>query len=303
MTAFILPIAMLLDAALGEPKWLWDRIPHPAVLMGRIIGGADTKFNSGLHRKFKGILVCASLVLCAAFLGILIESLPFGSVLSVLITAILIAQKSLTQHVQAVSTALRGSIEDARYAVSMIVGRDTSNMDGPAVARSAIESAAENMSDGVVAPIFWFLIAGLPGLLVYKIVNTADSMIGYKNERYGDFGWASARFDDVLNWAPARLTAILIALTSLRTDAFAVITRDAKLHRSPNAGWPEAAIAVVLGISLSGPRSYDGEMRDFPFVHPEGTPNANADDIDASLSVLWRVWTALLIFALILTAF
>ncbi len=163
-------------------------------------------------------------------------------------------------------------------------------MDDPAIARAAIESAAENLSDGVIAPAFWFLVAGLPGLLVYKVTNTADSMIGYRTDRHRDFGWAAARFDDLLNWIPARLTAALIAVTHGNWRAHRLIRRDATLHRSPNAGWPEAAMAVVLDVALSGPRSYGGTRQDFPFVHAQGRRAATADDIDAAVTALWRAW-------------
>ena len=176
----------------------------------------------------------------------------------------------------------------------MIVGRDTAAMDEAAVSRAAIESAAENFSDGVIAPAFWFLIGGLPGLMLYKITNTADSMIGHRTERYEAFGWAAARFDDLLNLVPARMTAALIAAVHGCWTAGPLIVRDAGLHRSPNAGWPEAAMAVVLNLSLSGPRSYGGVMTAFPFVYPEGHRNAGPGDIDASVAVLWRSWLGFL---------
>ncbi|MDO9524313.1 MAG: CobD/CbiB family cobalamin biosynthesis protein, partial [Gemmobacter sp.] len=197
-------------------------------------------------------------------------------------------------HVRAVATALRSSLADGKRAVAQIVGRDTASLDQPAVARAAIESAAENLSDGVIAPAFWFLIAGLPGILIYKAVNTADSMIGHRTPRHEAFGWAAARLDDVLNWVPARLTAGLIALVHGRPDARRVIFRDAPRHRSPNAGWPEAAMAACLGIAVSGPRSYHGQMRDEPFVHPEGRRDAGPHDIDRAVGALWRTWAALL---------
>ncbi|PRD40099.1 UNVERIFIED_CONTAM: cobD [Trichonephila clavipes] len=173
-------------------------------------------------------------------------------------------------------------------------------MDAPAVARAAIESAAENLSDGVIAPLFWYLVAGLPGLLLYKITNTADSMIGHRTPRHEAFGWAAARFDDLLNLIPARLTAFLLALAHWRPDATRIILRDAPLHRSPNAGWPEAAMAVVLGIALSGPRSYHGEMRTFPWVHPEGRRAPGPAEIEAACTALWRAWGAMLALAVLL---
>ena len=286
----MLLLAMALDAALGEPKWLWDRLPHPAVLMGRAVGLADARLNRGGARRLRGVLAMAGLGLCAGALGWAIHALPDGGVVEVIAVAILLAQKSLVQHVQAVADGLRGSLAGGRRMVARIVGRDTAAMDAPAVARAAIESAAENLSDGVIAPIFWYLVGGLPGLMLYKITNTADSMIGHRTPRHEQFGWAAARFDDLLNLIPARLTAVLIAAAHWRPDAARIILRDAPLHRSPNAGWPEAAMAVVLGISLSGPRSYHGEQRDFPWVYPEGRRDPGPAAIDAACSTLWRAW-------------
>ena len=288
--ALPLIVALLLDATFGEPDQIWSRIPHPAVLMGRLIGHIDRLYNEGPQRRAKGIVAVAGLVTAAWIIGLLIAALPLGWLWQTLAAAVLLAQKSLTQHVSAVAQGLRVSTQSGRDAVARIVSRDTAQMDGPAIARSAIESAAENLSDGVVAPAFWFLLLGLPGLLVYKIVNTADSMIGYKTPRHLEFGWAAARLDDVLNWVPARLTAGLILVAHLRLDAWPLVRRDAVLHKSPNAGWPEAALAPVLGVALAGPRSYDGQMRDFPFVNPDGRRTLTDADIDASVRALWRAW-------------
>ncbi len=297
-----LALAMLLDAVLGEPRWLWDRWPHPAVLMGRVIGACDRQLNSGSARRLKGALVVAGLVAVAGTLGLVVAALPgVGPVAEVLIAAILLAQRSLVDHVRAVADGLRYGAGEGRRAVARIVGRDTAEMQAPDVARAAIESAAENLSDGVVAPAFWFLLLGLPGLLVYKLVNTADSMIGHRTPRHEAFGWAAARLDDVLNWVPARLTAALIALTYLAPEAWRAALRDGPKHRSPNAGWPEAAMAVVLDVALSGPRSYHGERRDFPFVHPEGRRDPGPAEIEAACGALWRVWGALLVLAVFLS--
>ncbi|MEL7254156.1 MAG: adenosylcobinamide-phosphate synthase CbiB [Pseudomonadota bacterium] len=289
-TGLILAAAMALDGVFGEPKWLWDRLPHPAVLMGRAVGYLDQRLNTGDGRCGKGVLAMVLLVLGAAVLGLLLQQL--GWVVEVIIAAILLAQKSLVQHVRAVADALRVSVHDGRLSVAMIVGRNTSAMDGPAVSRAAIESAAENFSDGVIAPAFWFLVAGLPGMLIYKITNTADSMVGYRTPRHEEFGWAAARLDDVLNVLPARITALGIAALYGRLGQLGEIAKAARLHRSPNAGWPEAAVAEVLGVALSGPRSYEGEMRDFPFVNPDGARDIGPDQIDASIGLLWRVWGA-----------
>jgi adenosylcobinamide-phosphate synthase len=299
MSATLLVPALLLDAAFGEPKAVWSRWPHPAVLMGRVIGWADRRFNTGENRRLKGAAVMAALAFAATILGSVISAIPDGGMLEILIAAILLAQRSLVDHVRAVADALRLSLGDGRRMVARIVGRDTAAMTEPEVARAAIESAAENLSDGVVAPAMFFLFFGLPGLLVYKVTNTADSMIGHRTPRHEQFGWAAARLDDVLNWIPARVTALLIALTHGWTDAGPIL-RDAPLHRSPNAGWPEAAMAVALDVSLSGPRSYHGEKRDFPWVWPEGRDDIGPDQIDAACSALWKAWAALLAIIVLL---
>lgn len=285
-------LAMLLDAWAGEPRWLWSRAPHPAVLMGRLIGWADARFNRGAARRLKGVAVMVVLGLGALGLGAALAAL--GPVVEVIVAAILIAQRSLVEHVLAVADGLRQGLPQGRAAVAMIVSRDTGAMDESAVARAAIESAAENMSDGVVAPLFWFAVGGLPGLLLYKITNTADSMIGYRTPRHEAFGWAAARFDDLLNLLPARGTAVLIAVTQSVWRDWRGIVADAGLHRSPNAGWPEAAMARALGIALSGPRAYDGRMQEFPFVNAVGRKPLLAQDIEAAVRVLWAVWVAVL---------
>jgi len=289
--------AMLLDAALGEPRWLWARLPHPAVLMGRAVEALDRQMNHGGNRVAKGIAALALMVAGAALAGAAIGAL--GWVAETIAAAILLAHRSLVQHLAAVAAGLRMSLSEGRRAVALIVGRDTEAMDGPAIARAAIESGAENFSDGVIAPLFWFAVAGLPGMAVYKIVNTADSMIGHRTQRHEAFGWAAARLDDLLNLIPARLTAALLALSHGITAA-GPIARDARQHRSPNAGWPEAAMAHVLNVALSGPRSYHGELRDFPFVHPAGARDPGAAEIDAAIAALWRAWRVALAAAFLL---
>ena len=289
MSAALLVPALILDAAFGEPRWLWSRRPHPAVLMGRSIGALDRRLNRGEARRAKGVAAVAVLVAGAWAVGALIAAVPDFGLLEIIAAAILLAQRSLADHVTAVADGLRLSLAEGRQAVAQIVGRDTAAMQPPDVARAAIESAAENLSDGVVAPAFWFLVAGLPGMLIYKAVNTADSMIGHRTPRHEAFGWAAARLDDVLNWVPARLTASLIALAQ-GAGNWRAIRRDAGLHRSPNAGWPEAAMAVALDVALSGPRSYHGKLQVFPWVWPEGRRDAGAADIDRAVAALWRTW-------------
>lgn len=299
-TAAMLAIAMLLDAVFGEPKWLWSRLTHPAVLMGKAVGYLDRTLNTGTSRRAKGVLAALSLVLCGLLAGKLL-SLP-GTLAEILVAAVLIAQRSLTEHVAAVAHGLRSSLQEGRQAVAMIVSRDTGGMTAPQAARSAIESGAENMSDGVIAPAFWFLIAGLPGLIIYKVVNTADSMIGYRNDRYRDFGWAAARLDDLLNLIPARLTGLLIALAGGQLRHWGAIAADARKHRSPNAGWPEAAMARALNTALAGSRSYDGEMCEFPWIHAAGTKSASAETITRSVELLWQTWALALALTVAIAA-
>jgi adenosylcobinamide-phosphate synthase len=258
----------------------------------------DARLNLGPSRKLKGVLVAFTLAVGAWWIGGVISWL--GWLPTLLVAAILLAQRSLVDHVKDVASALRVSVEDGRISVAKIVGRETQSLDQSGVSRAAIESAAENLSDGVIAPAFWFLIGGLPGLLIYKAINTADSMIGYKTETYKDFGWASARLDDVLNWIPARVTAVLIATTHSGLMLWKDIRADASLHRSPNAGWPESAMARALDIALSGPRTYDNKPVDYPFVHDFGRKYLSANDIDAAVSALWRAWGLMLVIIFLL---
>ncbi len=287
-----LVLAMLLDAALGEPRWIWSRLPHPAVLMGRAVGWLEARLNQGGARHAKGVVAVMLLAGGAVALGLILG--VFGWPVEVIAAAVLLAQRSLVDHVRAVADGLRLSLGEGKRAVAMIVGRDTRDMQGPDVARAAIESAAENLSDGVIAPAFWFLVAGLPGLLLYKGVNTADSMVGYRTERFAEFGWAAARLDDLLNVIPARLTALLLMVTHHGLGAWANVAREARQHRSPNAGWPEAAMARALDVALSGPRSYDGSVQDFAWVHGFGRKEIGAAEIEAACAALWRAWAAAL---------
>ncbi len=287
-TAFLLVCAMCLDAALGEPDWLWSRIRHPAVLMGNAIGWLDNRLNHGAYRRLKGVATVLILVAVALILGRLLALL--GPIVEIVVCAILLAQKSLITHVRAVGEGLLTSLTEGRAQVAMIVSRDTRDMTEAQVARSAIESAAENLSDGVIAPAFWFLVAGLPGLLVYKVVNTADSMIGYRNDKYRAFGWAAARLDDVLNLVPARLTFVMIVALSSQWSRWGEMVEDARRHISPNAGWPEAAMARALDIALAGPRSYDGQMRDLAWVNGNARQNIDAAEVFRASDMLWQVW-------------
>ncbi|WP_170333902.1 adenosylcobinamide-phosphate synthase CbiB [Ruegeria arenilitoris] len=287
-TALLLVCAMCLDAALGEPDWLWSRVRHPAVVIGNAIGWLDKRLNTGSQRRLKGVFTVTLLVLAAFAAGKLLSLL--GPIIEIAVCAILLAQKSLVTHVRDVGETLRQSLPAGRTMVARIVSRDTTEMTEAQVARSAIESAAENLSDGVIAPAFWFLIAGLPGLLIYKAVNTADSMIGYRNEKYLEFGWASARLDDLLNLIPARLTCVMIIALSGQWSRWAEMVVDARRHISPNAGWPEAAMARALGIALAGPRSYDGQIRDLAWVNGDARREIGAYEVFRACTMLWKVW-------------
>ncbi|HBZ43827.1 MAG TPA: adenosylcobinamide-phosphate synthase [Maritimibacter sp.] len=296
--AALLCFALILDAVLGEPDEVWSRIPHPAVLMGRAVGWVDRKMNHGKGRIVTGAVALGGLIVVVG--GIAWGLAQIGWLVEIVVAAVLLAHRSLVDHVRDVADALVESTEGGRRVVAKIVGRDTATMDDEDIARAAIESAAENFADGVVAPAFWFLIAGLPGIAIYKLVNTADSMIGYRTPRHEAFGKAAARLDDLLNWVPARITAVLIFALNHRPRGWALIRQDAPLHRSPNAGWPEAAMAVSLDVALAGPRSYEGEVRDYPFVNAPGDRDPSANDIDRAVSVLWRAWTGLLVLSFII---
>jgi adenosylcobinamide-phosphate synthase len=291
----MLSIALLIDGALGEPGWLWRRLPHPVVLMGRAVGWADRLLNRGSFRRQKGVLAIVLLVFFAIVIGYMIRL--SGVVGETIVAAILMAQRSLMQHVSAVAAALRRSLDAGRDAVRLIVGRDPGSLNEAAVARAAVESAAENFSDGVVAPAFWFCVAGAPGIIAYKMINTADSMIGYRSEKYLEFGWASARLDDLVNLVPARISGFIIALAARQRRVLHVMLRDAAKHRSPNAGWPEAAAAGALGLALAGPRRYGETLTKDPYLNADGRQAATAADIDASSRLMWRAWALLLIIS------
>lgn len=268
--------------------------------MGALIARLDRSWNRpervAARRKAAGIAALVVILALSILAGALVEAalraLPWPMVSIGLVASVLLAQNSLYAHVARVAAAFSaGGIAEARRAVSMIVGRDPESLDEAGICRAAIETTAENFSDGVVAPAFWFALFGLPGLAAYKAVNTADSMIGHLSDRHRDFGWASARCDDLLNLAPARLAGLLIALAAplaagSPAKALGVMIRDARLHRSPNAGWPEAAMAGALGLALAGPRRYGRRLVDDPFLHAEGRRAATPQDIRRALRVM-----------------
>jgi adenosylcobinamide-phosphate synthase len=298
MHAFAATLAVLLERLIGYPAPLFKAIRHPVVWMGALISLLDRRLNrpelSSPARKWRGVLALVLLLLAVliptGIIAWLLRPLPYGWAIEGLLGGSLLAQKELGRAVRSVADALDFSLEHGRKAVSGIVGRDPGVLDEAGVARAAIESLAESTSDGVIAPLFWLLVLGLPGIALYKAVNTADSMIGHKSQKYLDFGWASARFDDLVNWIPARLTGLLLVAASAfvsgatLSKAWETMLSDASKHDSPNAGWPEAAMAGALGFTLGGPRAYDGEMHELPSFG-DGRTALTAADIRKALEL------------------
>jgi len=303
-------LAQLIDGILGDPDWLWRRLPHPVCWIGDLISNLDRSLNKPSHsfarRRLTGVLALLILLAITAAstvpLSWALRSLPFGWVIEALLAAILIAQRSLYDHVLAVAQALQADgLAGGRRAVSAIVGRDPETLDEAGIGRAALESLAENFSDGVVAPVFWLLIGGLPGIALYKAINTADSMIGHRTERYNAFGWAAARLDDAVNLPASRLTALLLLLASFShrrcsfRQAWRALWRDAKHHRSPNAGWPESVMAGALGLRLAGPRRYGGALVEDRWMG-DGRAEVGLDDIHLGLSLYVRACLFLHLF-------
>jgi adenosylcobinamide-phosphate synthase len=307
----ILALALAIDRLVGDPAWLWDRLPHPVVLAGRAIDWLDRRFNDlsldFAHRRRRGVIALALLAAAVGVLGwaldLALRSFSLGWAIEAIVVAVLLAQRNLLDHVAAVDLGLSfGGLPAGRAAVAEIVGRDVSILDEAGVSRAAIESAAENFSDGVVAPAFWYLLLGLPGLFIYKAVNTADSMIGNRSPRHAAFGFAAARLDDVLNFVPARLSALLIVATAWLAgcDARAAVLAarsDAPKHKSPNAGWPETALAGALGLALGGPRRYGRAEVDGVWLNSSGRADATPDDIRAAVRLIDASWALLLVLA------
>ena len=302
MTVTLTLAALLIEAVVGYPDRLVRSIGHPVTWIGRLIRALERNCNSDTatpaRRRALGLITVLLIVSIVAVVALAIERglllLPFGLIGVGVLASALIAQRSLHEHVARVADALdKTGVTGGREAVSHIVGRDVAVLDVAGVARAAIESLAENFSDGVVAPVFWMLIAGLPGAAVYKAVNTADSMIGHRTPRYQAFGWAAARVDDLLNLPASRLSAFLIIAAASVTPrasasgAWRAVWRDAGRHRSPNAGYPEAAMAGALGLALAGPRSYGGVRVDDALMG-DGRRAADAGDIRAALGLYRR---------------
>jgi adenosylcobinamide-phosphate synthase len=292
--------AALVEGLTGYPERLHARLPHPVSWIAALIRGFERRLNradrSGPNRRIGGILTVLLVAGLSGGVGFgldrLLQPFDWGWAPIILIGSLGMAARSLFDHVRAVDRALAiAGLPAARHAVARIVGRDTRALDQNGVAAAALESLAESFCDGVVAPIFWFLVGGLAGLFVYKAVNTADSLIGHKEAPYRDFGWAAARLDDLMNLVPARIAGAVIALAALR--GWKVMWRDAKKHASPNAGWPEAAMAGALGVRLGGPAWYDG------LLHPRAVigdgPPPRPEDLQRGLRLYMRACAVLVL--------
>jgi adenosylcobinamide-phosphate synthase len=293
----ISPLALALERQVGYPQRLVDTIGHPVMWFGKLISFCETRLNTTsrtpAQRRLAGMvalgLLLVSVLVVTVGIRTVLSWIPFGWLIEMLLATAFLAQKELGRAVAAVSEALRQSLAAGREAVSHVVGRDPQTLDEAGVARAAIETLAESTSDGVVAPWFFLLLLGLPGIALYKAVNTADSMIGHLDDRYRDYGWSAAKLDDVLNWIPARLTAVLITAACFFVPgaspgkAWATARRDAPKHDSPNAGWPEAAFAGALNFKLGGPRSYKGALVHLPSF---GTGKSSLGSSDIMLALL-----------------
>lgn len=295
----ILLAAMAIDAVIGDPPAFYRIVPHPSALIGRLIGGLDRRLNrpsrDARTLRLRGSIVVALVVAVAALVGLAIiivtRRASWGWAVEALIAAVLLAQRSLYDHVRAVAAALEtGGLAAGREAVRHIVGRDPQRLDEHGVARAGVESLAENFGDGVVAPVFWYVLLGLPGMFACKAVNTLDSMIGHRTERHLHFGFVAARLDTAVNFVPARLAGLLLSLAALIAPgckpwtALRIMLRDAAKHRSVNAGWPEGAMAGALGLALAGPRVYGGERVEDAWIG-DGRARAEPADIRRALYV------------------
>ena len=299
-------LALLAERIFGYPKPLYQTIGHPVEWIGKLLAALEIALYDSeaepMQARLRGAVTLIALVIAAAVPTILISSVlshfNYGWIIEALLATTLIAQHSLHEHVSAVGKGLDISLAEGRKAVSMIVGRDPAALDESGVVKGALESLAENTSDGIVAPVFWFALLGLPGIAIYKVINTADSMIGHKSERFIDFGWAAARLDDLVNLPASRLTGLMFAGAAAWNDkvrgkiALQAMWRDAPKHNSPNAGWPESALAASLGVKFGGPRRYDGSLVDLPWMG-EGRETLNRDDIRKGLRLYGRAMTIL----------
>ena len=308
----ILLVALALDAVFGDPDWLTRALPHPVVLIGKVIEVGERALNDPARRPasliLRGLALTSGVVLLAIIVGSILAwlsaRLPGAWLLEACLVALLLAGRGLYDAVRAVAGGLQDGLEAGRAAVSHLVGRDPSSLDQAGIARAALESLAENFSDGVVAPVFWYLLFGLPGLAAYKAINTLDSMIGHRTPRFVAFGKVAARLDDAANWLPARLAGGLIVLAAVLPPwadaraAWRCMLRDAPRHRSVNAGWQEAALAGALGFALAGPRQYRNERVEDAWMG-DGRKDLGPADIRQGLRlILWACGIGALLLVL-----
>ena len=312
MTNSALLIGWLMDKVMGDPLWL----PHPVVYFGKAIAGGEHRLNQGVHRRMKGGVLAVSLILLTFFLTWLIigdagflgtwmaSDHPVVTVVRFILSCLLIffclAGTTLIKEVRMVFEALDRSLEEGRRQVARIVGRDTSQLDAQEIRQAALETLAENLSDGVIAPLFWYLLLGVPGMMTYKMINTLDSMIGYRTERYREFGTVAARIDDVANYVPARLTALLMILVTGKPQLLTFVWKYGRMHASPNSGYPESALAGILNCQFGGTHTYFGEVIEKPYIgnHPR---ELNTRDMRLACRVnLWsEIIMVVLVFAII----
>ena len=296
-------VGWVLDLFLGDPS----RLPHPVVGFGKMIAFGEHRLNKGMHRKVKGALMAIALIILVFLVGWTIRHLLclanvwLGVAFDAIIVFYCLAGTTLIREVRAVFVALDRSLEDGRRQVARIVGRDTSELSAQEVRTAALETLAENLSDGVTAPLFWLAVAGTPGMLAYKMVNTLDSMIGYRTERYKDFGCWAAHIDDVANYIPARLTALLMVIASGRLGLLSFVAKYGRNHASPNSGYPEAALAGILGCRFGGPHYYFGQLFDKPFIGEQDRQLTTADmekavRINRVAEVVMVALTAIILF-------
>ena len=302
---YLLPLLLgwFADKLLGDPHWL----PHPIVFMGKLIRSGEKLLNKGNNRKIKGailVIILISITFISSFF--LIKAFySYADWAGIIVSSVLIffslAGKTLISEVRDVFTACDESLEKGREQVARIVGRDTSRLSGQEIRKAALETLSENLSDGVIAPLFWFIILGVPGMVTYKMINTIDSMIGYKNERYKDFGFAGAKIDDIANFIPARLTALLILISGGFTKkGFSFIKKNGSNHSSPNSGYPEAALAYILNCRFGGPNYYFGQLVEKPYI---GTSDKilTTDDMKKGIYINEQAEIYMILFTVLIT--
>ena len=294
-------IGWIMDKLLGDPLWL----PHPVVFFGKAISWGEHSLNRGNHRRLKGGVLAVSLILSSYLLTWLLlryasmvhlKSLSLATLIAALLIFFCLAGTTLVKEVRMVFEALERGLDEGRRQVARIVGRDTSQLTEQEIKKAALETLAENLSDGVIAPLFWLLLLGVPGMVAYKMVNTLDSMIGYRTERYRQFGTVAARIDDVANYLPARLTALLMVVVAGRPQLISFVRRYGSKHASPNSGYPESALAGILNCQFGGTHTYFGEVIEKPYIGHHDRP-LSTDDMRRACRI--NLWAEILMVILV----